>query len=107
MCAPQALVLATLLTTLLAVGCERNAPAPSAAPSSAPAAPTAEQAERESARLNEWLDARFEEQLDFSPLMKTRLGRKDETPAPVRGEVVLRDSTPGTAGRAPARSPPR
>lgn len=27
------------------------------------------------------------------------LGRKDETPAPVRGEVVLRDSTPGTAGR--------
>ncbi|WP_419704450.1 LacI family DNA-binding transcriptional regulator [Promicromonospora sp. NFX87] len=26
------------------------------------------------------------------------LGRKDETPAPVRGEVVLRDSTPGTAG---------
>ena len=76
--APQALVLATLLTTLLAVGCERNAPAPSAAPSSAPAAPTAEQAERESARLNDWLDARFEEQLDFSPLMKTRLGRKDD-----------------------------
>lgn len=27
------------------------------------------------------------------------LGRKDETPAPVRGEVVLRDSTPGTADR--------
>jgi LacI family transcriptional regulator len=26
------------------------------------------------------------------------LGRKDETPLPVRGEVVLRDSTPGTAG---------
>ncbi len=31
----------------------------------------------ESARLVEWLDARYEEQLDFSPMEKTRLGRKD------------------------------
>ena len=32
----------------------------------------------ESARLNDWLDARFEEQLDFSPMEKTRIGRKDD-----------------------------
>ena len=32
----------------------------------------------ESARLTEWLDARYEEQLDFSPMEKTRLGRKDD-----------------------------
>jgi uncharacterized protein (DUF885 family) len=32
----------------------------------------------ESARLNEWFEARFEEQLDFSPIQKTMLGRKDD-----------------------------
>jgi uncharacterized protein (DUF885 family) len=32
----------------------------------------------ETARLNAWLDARFEEQLDFSPTYKTVLGRKDD-----------------------------
>jgi len=74
----QPLLLATLLAALLAAGCERNAPAPSAASSSAPAAPAAGQIERESARLGEWLDARYEEQLDFGPLLKTQLGRKDD-----------------------------
>ena len=34
--------------------------------------------ERETARLNAWFDARFEEELDFSPQTKTRLGRKDD-----------------------------
>ncbi len=34
-------------------------------------------AEAESARLREWLDARFEERLDFSPMQRTRLGSKD------------------------------
>ncbi|MBN1238385.1 MAG: DUF885 domain-containing protein [Gammaproteobacteria bacterium] len=51
-----------------------------------PAAPAAAQAqssraelvERETRRLNEWLDARYEEQLDFSPIQKTMLGRKDD-----------------------------
>ena len=75
---PHSFLLAPLLAALLAAGCERNAPAPSAAFSSAPVAPTAEQIERESARLNEWLDARYEEGLDFSPLAKTQLGRKDD-----------------------------
>jgi uncharacterized protein (DUF885 family) len=36
------------------------------------------QAGDETARLNAWLDARFEEQLDFSPIQKTLLGRKDD-----------------------------
>jgi uncharacterized protein (DUF885 family) len=34
--------------------------------------------ESETARLNEWFETRFEEQLDFSPMEKTRLGRKDD-----------------------------
>jgi uncharacterized protein (DUF885 family) len=38
----------------------------------------AERVERETARLNEWFEARYEEQLDFSPLQKTQLGRKDD-----------------------------
>jgi uncharacterized protein (DUF885 family) len=32
----------------------------------------------ETARLNEWFAARWEEQLDFSPIQKTFLGRKDD-----------------------------
>ena len=58
-----------LLAALLIVGCDAEPPAP--------AAPTAA-AGTESARLNAWFDARFEEQLDFSPLTKTQLGRKDD-----------------------------
>src|SRR5262245_30736644 len=65
------------LAALAAVACEREAPdAP--AQRAQPAIATADRAERESARLNEWFDARYEEQLDFSPLTKTRLGRKDD-----------------------------
>ncbi|HEY9183539.1 MAG TPA: DUF885 family protein, partial [Gammaproteobacteria bacterium] len=59
-----------LLAALLIVGCDAQAPVP--------APPAAAVAEAESARLNEWFDARFEEQLDFSPLTKTQLGRKDD-----------------------------
>ena len=34
--------------------------------------------EQETARLNEWFSERFEEQLDFSPITKTFLGRKGD-----------------------------
>jgi uncharacterized protein (DUF885 family) len=61
-----------LLTAFAAAGCQREAPPP-VAPTS-----QAELVERETARLNEWLDARYEEGLDFSPLTKTQLGRKDD-----------------------------
>jgi uncharacterized protein (DUF885 family) len=61
-----------LLAAFAAAGCEREAPPP-AAPTS-----QAQLVERETARLNEWLDARYEEGLDFSPLTKTQLGRKDD-----------------------------
>src|SRR6185503_867011 len=65
---------AIALAALIAAACEREAPVTPTQPALA----TADRAERESARLNTWLDARFEEQLDFSPLTKTRLGRKDD-----------------------------
>jgi uncharacterized protein (DUF885 family) len=32
----------------------------------------------ETARLNQWFDLRYEEELDFSPIRKTYLGRKDD-----------------------------
>jgi uncharacterized protein (DUF885 family) len=68
---------ALVLATLLAAGCEQpTPPAATAAAATAPAA--ADQRERETARLNEWFDARYEEQLDFTPLLKTQLGRKDD-----------------------------
>ena len=37
-----------------------------------------EQVLEETERLNHWFDERFEERLDFSPIFKTRLGRKDD-----------------------------
>ncbi len=43
----------------------------------APAAPTAEAVEAETERLNQWFAERWEEELDFSPIFKTFLGRKD------------------------------
>lgn len=64
---------AALLGVVLAA-CDGGAPPPRGPPATAPAA----QAEAETARLNEWLDARFEEQLDFTPVQKTFLGRKDD-----------------------------
>jgi uncharacterized protein (DUF885 family) len=61
-----------LLAAILAAGCNpANAPQQSGASNAA-------QTARETTRLNEWLDARYEEQLDFSPLTKTQLGRKDD-----------------------------
>lgn len=76
----QGLKVAFLVATLLAAGCDRKAPATAAPDASSPSATTAtaDEIARESARLNEWLDARYEEGLDFSPLGKTALGRKDD-----------------------------
>jgi len=67
-----------LLVPLLAgalAACGDGSPSAGRPEASAPASAAPEV---ESARLNEWLDARFEEQLDFSPLRKTGLGRKDD-----------------------------
>jgi uncharacterized protein (DUF885 family) len=62
----------SLLVAAVAIaGCGGGEPA-------RPAGQNAAEAERESARLNEWFEARFEEELDFSPIRKTTLGRKDD-----------------------------
>ena len=64
---------ALLLAAALTAGCNRDA-----ANTQQPIASTVERAEQETTRLNQWFDARYEEQLDFSPLTKTQLGRKDD-----------------------------
>ena len=73
--------LTTALAALLASACASQPPAPPAAPpvpaAATPAAPTAEQIAAETARLNAWFEARYEEELAFSPIMLTFLGRKD------------------------------
>src|SRR5689334_13017573 len=66
----------TLFVALIFVAaCDRATVPPPAATS--PQA-SASQAEIETKRLNAWLDARYEEDLAFSPIEKTRLGRKDD-----------------------------
>ena len=63
-----------LVASFCIAACDRAAPP---APTTTPTA-NADQVETETARLNKWLDARYEEELAFSPLEKTRLGRKDD-----------------------------
>jgi uncharacterized protein (DUF885 family) len=55
----------------LSAACQR-------APQSRAGGGGADSAAGETARLNGWLDARYEDELAFSPLDKTELGRKDD-----------------------------
>jgi uncharacterized protein (DUF885 family) len=64
-----------LLCALAVAGCDRsNAPPQTASTAST----AADRAATETARLNTWLDARYEEQLKFSPIEQTMLGRKSD-----------------------------
>jgi uncharacterized protein (DUF885 family) len=58
-----------LVLALAVAGCGSHVAQPAASP---------EAVEAETARLNDWFEARWEEQLAFSPIHKTRLGRKDD-----------------------------
>ena len=69
----------TTLAVAIALGlglaaCDRSGSAPVQAQA---AAATPEQAAAESRRLNEWFEKKYEEQLQFSPIQLTFLGRKD------------------------------
>jgi len=65
---------ALLVMLTFVAACDRTPPPATATRVSA----SAEQAQLETTRLNQWLDARYEEHLAFSPLEKTQLGRKDD-----------------------------
>lgn len=79
---PRNLVLLAFIACAALPACDRGGERPSEPQASDPPVAAVEsRAARiaaESARLTEWLDARYEEQLDFSPMEKTRLGRKDD-----------------------------
>jgi uncharacterized protein (DUF885 family) len=62
-----------LVSSALVAGCSNGEPPRANTP-----AATTERVALETARLDEWFEARFEEQLDFSPIRKTTLGRKDD-----------------------------
>ncbi len=68
-----------LLSSVSLIACaKKDAAAPEPQASIAAAAPTAEEIAAESARLNEWFDKKYEEQLDFSPIQRTFLGEKKD-----------------------------
>lgn len=72
--------LALALAVALSLGlsaCNRSAEAPGTPAATAAVAPTAEQVKAESARLNAWFETQYEEQLKFSPIQLSFLGRKD------------------------------
>jgi uncharacterized protein (DUF885 family) len=66
---------ALLFAVVLAAACNRDAPSAPQQPNAPSAAQSDSAATR---RLNDWFDARYEEQLDFSPVTKTQLGRQDD-----------------------------
>jgi uncharacterized protein (DUF885 family) len=66
-----------LLGITLTAGCGSREP-PATPAQNLEASATAADVERETTRLAEWLDARYEEELDFSPIEKTLQGRKDD-----------------------------
>ncbi len=68
--------LTALATILMLAACEPNTPTKSEPKSETTF--TAEEVELESKRLNEWLDQKFEEELAFSPIQKTFLGRDSD-----------------------------
>ena len=72
----RGLGLGLLLAAALA-SCGGRTPSGGAASETASGA-VRDAAASESARLNAWLDARFEEELRFSPIFETILGRKTD-----------------------------
>jgi uncharacterized protein (DUF885 family) len=74
---PLRLLTLALLSSAALVACGRKE-APAAPVAEAPAAPTAAEIAAETDRLNAWFDAKFEEQLDFSPIQRTFLGDKKD-----------------------------
>ncbi|HSD15730.1 MAG TPA: DUF885 domain-containing protein [Thermomonas sp.] len=71
-----ALALAVAMSLGLAA-CSKPTADTAPAATAAAAAPTAEQVKAESARLNAWFEKKYEEQLQFSPMQLTILGRKE------------------------------
>ena len=71
------LALALSLAMLLPACSRPTGDAGAAATTEAPAAATPEQVKAESARLNAWFDAQYEQQLQFSPIQLSFQGRKE------------------------------
>lgn len=65
-------IFAACLVALTISACTTTPPAPPP-----PAAPTAEQISAETDRINAWFEEKYEEQLQFSPMELTFLGRKE------------------------------
>ncbi|QOY63094.1 DUF885 domain-containing protein [Lysobacter sp. H21R4] len=65
------------LSLALCVACSTGAPTKTTAPTAPAAQTSAVQAASEDARLNAWFERKYEEQLQFSPIQMTFLGRKD------------------------------
>lgn len=73
------LSLVLLMGTAMLAGCGGQETASrDAAVKQATASPAAEETAAETERLNAWFDARYEEELDFSPIARTFLGEKKD-----------------------------
>ncbi len=65
---------ALVLTSLLLIACSESSNSPAVISDTEPATPEISETDR----LTVWLDEEFAEELDFSPLTKTRLGDKSD-----------------------------
>ena len=71
-------LLLPLLVSLLIAACSDDNPASSTSSIDTASTPVIAAAAVETERLNTWLDAQYEEQLDFSPQTRTVLGEKTD-----------------------------
>ena len=84
------LSLVVLLGSLTLVAC--SSVTPRAPMIETPSARSAEEVVAETDRINEWFEAQFEEQLAFSPMQQTRLGRKTDNDKIDDMSITARDA---------------
>lgn len=70
-------LIGTLTIAVALAACGESATTPNTATAPLSPANSAAEVETESQRLNRWFDAKYEEQLQFSPIALTFLGRRD------------------------------
>jgi hypothetical protein len=70
-------ILVSFVASLCLSACTKEDSGPQTSPAESSESPSIEATQSESVRLNAWFEERYEEELQFSPIQLTMLGRKE------------------------------